>query len=169
MVDCPDASRPPARRPTTRGGFSLVELLIVVVMMSVLVALGMPKLGAVRGAQQVQAARAEVASTVEAARSAAIQRGVSARVVTRGNTLIAIADDTVGGFRVVQTAELDREYGVTLTVATPADTEVRFDGRGLANPRLGRLARWVVRVQSGQADSVCVTNVGLLLPRGCTR
>ena len=62
--------------------------------------------------------------------------------------------------------DLKTAYGVTLTLATPADTLVAYDGRGFANPRLMRMARVIITKGSAK-DSVCVTNLGQLLPRGC--
>ena len=53
-----------------------------------------------------------------------------------------------------------------LTLATAADSLVAYDGRGFANPRLLRVAR-VIITKGTAKDSVCVTNLGQVLPRGC--
>jgi hypothetical protein len=57
---------------------------------------------------------------------------------------------------------------VTVTAADLADSVISFDARGLANPRLGADgARWVI-ARGTRKDSVCVSNFGMILPRGCT-
>jgi len=159
------------RRRGVRGaaGFTLVELLICLTLVGVLAALAGPPLAGLRGAQAVRGARGEVVATIEAARAAAVQRGRPARVVVRGNTMRALVDDgTTAGFVVVATADLHKEYGVVVSTGVRADTLIYFDARGLANPRLGRDARYVVQSVAGpQRDSVCVSNLGLLLPPGC--
>jgi prepilin-type N-terminal cleavage/methylation domain-containing protein len=158
--------RPPAR------GFTVVELLLTLVVIGAVAAIAGPRISAMRGGQAVRGARGEVVSTIEAARAAALQRGRPAWVVRRGNTLVAETVDEDGRARVVvATADLERLYGVTLATAVPADDQVTFDGRGLANPRLTRVvpyARYIVRTGDGAfRDSVCVTSLGLILPPGC--
>ncbi len=168
----------PARAARPRGpaggrgrgrGFTLPELLICMALMATLAALAGPSMTGMRGANAVRGARGEVLATIEAARAAALQRGRRARVEVRGNTMVALVDDgSAKGFVVVATADLKREYRVELATAVPADTMVTFDPRGLAAPRLGHVARFVVRSTAGGArDSVCVSNLGLLLPPGC--
>lgn len=163
--------RPPpnARARRRAAGYTLVELLIVFAVIGALVSLAAPSAAGLRGGQAVRGARGEIVATVEAARGAAIQRGKPAWLVRKGNTLVAVAEDgTAEGYTVVATADLNALYGVTLT--TPgAPAVLKFDARGLANPRLTTdVARYVVAAAgTTQRDSVCVSRLGLLLPRGC--
>ena len=147
----------------------MVELLICLVLAATLAGLAGPSFGAIRGGQAVRGARAEVVAVVEAARAAALQRGRMARVQVVGNTLTALVEDgSTAGFVVVSSSDLGREYQVRVLPGVPEDALFYFDGRGLASPRLGRTAKLVVEARAGgQRDSVCVSNLGLLLPPGC--
>lgn len=147
----------------------MAELLICLALAGALAALAGPRVVALRGGQAVRGARGEVVAVVEAARAAALQRGRTARVEVRRDMLRALVDDgSSAGFVVVSTADLGREYAVRVLTGVPADTLVFFDGRGLASPRLGRTARLIVQARAGgQRDSVCISNLGLLLPPGC--
>jgi Tfp pilus assembly protein FimT len=147
----------------------MVELLIVLALAAIAGSLAGPSMRGLRGGQAVRGARGEVVATIEAARAAALQRGRLAWVVRSGNVLRAVVD-TGGptGRVVVATADLRQLYRAELSTAAAADDSVTFDGRGLANPRLGRTARYVIRaIGTAQADSVCISNLGLLLPPGC--
>jgi hypothetical protein len=128
----------------------------------------------VRERQALRGARGELVATIEAARAASLQRGRPAQVIVapapslNPHQVSATMNDGTG-FVVVATSDLRREFGVTLAVrGAAAGGPITFDGRGLANPRLGAAgARYVVTSAGGQQDSVCVSNLGLLLPPGC--
>lgn len=166
----PEAMRhpPDARRPRA-AGYTMVEVLIVLAVASILAVMMGPSVSGLRGAQAVRGARGEIVAVIEAARGAALQRGRLARLeVRRDDTLVAIADDgSAAGYQVVATANLHKVYGVALDTSA-APSQLWFDGRGLANPRLASTARYVVTYRATkQTDSVCVSRMGLLLPRGC--
>jgi Tfp pilus assembly protein FimT len=151
-----------------------MELLVVVVAMGVLALMALPKMTPVRERQALRGARGELVATIEAARAAALQRGRRAQVIVapapalNPNQVSATMNDGTG-FVVVATTDLRQEYGVTLSVRGAAESgPITFDGRGLANPRLNAVgARYVLTSARGQRDSVCVSNLGLLLPPGC--
>ena len=161
----------PVTRANARAAFTMVEVLIVLALVAVLAGAIGPQLTSTRSGANVRSARAELAAVIDAARGAAIQRGRVARFILRGDSLALalVEDDGPGDFEVVRTVALRREYRVTVMARTAADTLIAYDGRGLARPRLGRVARLVVTANgTSQRDSVCVSNVGLLLPRECT-
>jgi len=149
------------------------ELLITIAMAGIIASMAGSPLKRGRDAYAVRGARQEIGATIDAARAGAVQRGRTGRFVVRGNAVLAIVDTTataggqvVGTFTVLAPQDLKTAYGVTLTLATPADTLVAYDGRGFANPRLMRMARVIITKGSAK-DSVCVTNLGQVLPRGC--
>jgi Tfp pilus assembly protein FimT len=151
----------------------MAELLIVISMAGIVAMMAGSPLRRGRDTYSVRAARQTITATLDAARSGAIQRGRTGRFVVRGNAVVAYVDTaaTAGGpvsgqFTVLAPQDFFAAYGVKLSVATAADTLVAYDGRGFANPRLGRVAR-VIITKGTARDSVCVTNLGQVLPRGC--
>ena len=160
---------PPSARP--RAGFSLVELLVVCAVVGIAVLIAAPRARAIRHASAVRAARSELVVAVEAARSAAIQRGRPARFRLGPTGIVATVDTAPPGnasqWMVIYGPDrLDRQFDVTLSTAAPGDSVIDFDARGFASPRLGRVARLVV-ARPGFRDSVCVSSVGLIMRRGC--
>lgn len=165
----------PRRRPVPapRAGFSVAELLVVIAIAGVMVAMAAPRARAFRESAGVRGARQELATAIEAARGAAIQRGRPARVRVRADSLLVTVDTgapgaaTSGTYRVLGPLRLDSEYVVRLVSAVEGDSVITFDARGLANPRLDHVARYVLR-RGAHRDSLCVSRLGMILPRGCT-
>lgn len=160
------------RSRTARDGFTVPELLITFAIGAIVTAIATPAFSKARDRYSVRGARQELVATVEAARAAAVQRGRTSYFKVRGNTVLAVVDTAppggavTGQYTVVADRPLDRGYNVVLTLATPADSQVTFDARGFANPRLGRMVR--VRIVGRTfRDSVCLSNFGQLLPAGC--
>ena len=96
----------------------------------------------------------------------------AARVRIRTDSLLVTVDTgapgaaATGRFTVLGPLRLDSQFVVTVTPADAGDTVIAYDARGLANPRVGHVARFVV-ARGTRKDSVCVTNLGMILPRGC--
>ena len=91
----------------------------------------------------------------------------------RGDSAFAAVDTgppglaATGSRTVLALPSLQREYGVRIQLGVPGDTLIAYDGRGLTNPRLNRIARYVL-VGRWTRDSICVTSLGTILPRTCT-
>lgn len=144
-----------------RAGFSLTELLIVVVIVGILMAVASPRVRRAWFRSEVIAARNAVANLYTTARLTALQTGRRVVLKRNGNVvtveawprLVALGGstrDTIGG-----AVDLFARYGVTLT-ATP-DT-VFVDPKGLGGNSL------VWRVDRAEfADSVRVNNLGIVL------
>lgn len=168
---CRPAMRPP-RGAARRAGFSMVELLITIAVAGIMIAIAGPKARAFREGASVRGARQELATAIEAARGAAIQRGRTARVHLRTDSLLVTVDTGAPGaaasgrYTVLGPLRLDSAFNVTMTPAIPGDTVISYDARGLANPRILHTARFIV-ARGLRKDSVCVTNFGMILPRGC--
>ncbi len=161
----------PPRRP--RGGFTMVELLLVITMVGAVVAIAMPKLRGFRDTSAVRSARLELTTAIEAARAASIQRGRPARVRIMNDTILVTVDTAAvgagapGRYTVLGPKSLRGEHAVIVTGATASDTGIAFDSRGLASPRLTGTAVFVL-VRNATRDSVCVSRLGMLLPARCT-
>ena len=169
------AVRPPRgahRRARRRAGFSMVELLLTIAVAGIMIAIAGPRARAFREGASVRSARQELTTAIEAARGAAIQRSRTARVHIRTDSLLVTVDTgapggpATGRYRVLGPLRLDSSFVVTLTPAIAGDTVISYDSRGLANPRIGHVARFVI-TRGNRSDSVCVSNLGMILPRGC--
>jgi Tfp pilus assembly protein FimT len=151
---------------------TMPEVLITIAIGMIIMSIAAPSLGKARDRYAVRAARREIAATVEAARGAAVQRGHAARFFVRGNAVLAIADTaapgqpTSGTLKILAPNRFDQAYGVTLSLAFPADTAIAFDSRGFANPRIGHISRIAV-VGRATRDSVCISSFGQILPPDC--
>ena len=160
----------PPRRP--RGGFTVVELLLVITMVGAVVAIAMPKMRAFRDTSAVRSARLELTSAIEAARAASIQRGRPARVRIANDTILVTVDTGAAGsttqrYAMLGPKSLRGEHAVSVTGKAASDTGIAFDSRGLASPRLAQTAVFVLE-RNGTRDSVCVSRLGMLLPSRCT-
>jgi type II secretory pathway pseudopilin PulG len=146
--------------------------LIVFSIVGLLALVAGPRARAYRDTSAVRAARLEIVAVTEAARAAALQRGRTARVVYRLGVLTASVDTSAVGAATTASMvtlalqPLTSAYGVTVTTRSPADTLIGYDARGLADPRRSEDARLYVQ-RGGARDSVCVTQLGMILPRGC--
>jgi len=146
-----------------RSGFTMLELMIVIVIVGVLALVGFPKIKDAIQKTNVRSARVAAGTYVATARAAAIQRGcrgvvhfsasagtvwvtVCPRMATGGSGTI----DTIGAVSMLGTL-----YNVT--IATTHDS-VQFDPRGLrlnANTTTVKLT-----ASSGAADSIVINQLG---------
>jgi prepilin-type N-terminal cleavage/methylation domain-containing protein len=113
-----------------RRGFTLLEVLIVIGLVGVMAALGIPRIRRAIVRQNVRSARDAVVTMHAKARAVAIQRGSATALVFQANNVLIVsrhpvtgAPDTIG-----QPTDLHGRYGVT--VNRTRDTLV-FDSRGL--------------------------------------
>jgi Tfp pilus assembly protein FimT len=158
---------------TARAGISFVEVLATLAVGAIITMLAAPRVTTFRDRAAVRAARQELIATAEAARGAALQRSRRARFVVQGDSVRAVVDTgppgmpATGTQTVLAPARFGTDYKVTIELGDPGDTVVTYDGRGLANPRLGRMAKWVI-VGRTTRDSVCVGSMGTILQKGCS-
>ncbi len=109
---------------TRAEGFTLPELLVVLLLISVTLGIAFVRLGAAADGAAVRAAVSEAASVFIAARNAAIYRRapVAVRIDTLYGTLVTRADTLV-----LRRRDL-RSFGVHLSASRDS---MAFDGRGL--------------------------------------
>jgi prepilin-type N-terminal cleavage/methylation domain-containing protein len=167
------AAAPPPRRRARRAGFTIAEMMVVMAVAAILALLAGPKIVGMRERASLNAARQQLAATVDAARSAAIQRGRRATVRRSGSRLIAEVDTAQRGqapqmMQVMVAGPFDSIYHVRmqLTGGSATDTLVTWDGRGFLMPRRTTDAHFIVQNPAGR-DSVCVSKIGVILPRRC--
>ena len=143
-----------------KSGFSMVELLIVVVVIGIMVSMAMPTLNRARSRAALASATARFARTVGVARQAAILRGKHSHFkMTDGMLWVTVdtgstAADTLV---IVPAFRLDSTYG--LSAITPAGvTSLDFDPRGVSTQPSQSVYRFIH--PSGLKDSLCVSKLG---------
>lgn len=116
-----------------RRGFTLIEVMIIIVIAGVLMLVAFPKMSQALVRANVNGARSAVASTFARARAAAVERGRGTRVRLTGNRLyvtsaprlVPLSGSTLDTVGTVQ--NLNQQFGVT---ATLDNDDLGFDPRG---------------------------------------
>ena len=135
-----------------KAGFTLIEIVIVLVIVGILAALGAPRFG--KALDQLAVARAvhETIGLYRSARFAAIVRGKPVRIEFSGDSLVAVLEgqpDTVFMRRAGPAV-----FGVSLTVSRPTiRINVTGLGYGAANTKL-------VFRRGTVADSLATSRIG---------
>ena len=148
---------------TKRSGFTLIELMVVIAMMSIMVAVATPRIRSLRDRSNLRAARDEVATAFALARSAAVQKGITA-TITLTNDVVSV--QTSAGQQVLAPRNLKDLYGADLDPAA-GDQAIAFDARGFAMNRSGS-TKYVVSAGALSA-TVCVSKLGLVTKMGCVQ
>lgn len=143
-------------------GFTLIEILIVVMIAGILMAVTLPRIGTTLNDIAVHSAKQEVVAMLARARATAIQTGRPARFVRQGNVIQVFVETESGGEALVQAEDLARTQSVTVNATR--DT-VRFDPRGLVTDNGTGLHVTITRAAA--LDSVCVLGYGTISQR-CT-
>jgi len=153
---------PSPSRPNSREGFTLVETIVVIVMMSIILAIGFPSLNRARVKSDIRSARNQAVGLYYTARSSAVMTGRFTTLTFNGNQAVITATprlsagvgtvDTIGNVE-----NLGTIYGVTVS-ATPGNA-VSVDPRGLGSS----VATTVYFTRNGQQDSMLVTGYGRVI------
>jgi prepilin-type N-terminal cleavage/methylation domain-containing protein len=134
-----------------RTGYSLVELVVVLIVMGVMLLIAAPRLGALRDASSVEAAVAETARLFATARELAILRRAPVSVVIddRGGAILLRSRGST-----LLRRSLGSTYGVAL--ATNRDSMV-YDPRGLG---FGLSNMSLIVRRGSVVDTVVVSRLG---------
>ena len=141
-----------------RAGFSLIEMLIVVVMIGLMTLIALPRLADTFAQSNLSSARAKIISLFSVARATA--SGSSRTTVLRlsGNKIYVVASKLNGGVgvdTVTPVENINTEYGVTATVSPDS---ILLDQSGL-----GRNGSTIILSKSGRADTVTISQYGQIL------
>lgn len=139
----------------------MVELMIAVVVMGIIMAVGAPKLGAVRDRASVRSATQQVGAYVATARAAAIRRGMRSNFKVRADTMWIEIQQPGAPEMVAPPIPLRETFNVNMTTTTDS---IVFDSRGFAIYP-SATSKFVV-TRSAASDSTCVTRLGMISP-GC--
>lgn len=144
-----------------RSGFTLLEVMMVMVMAALIIAMAVPKFGQLRESGRMKAARTQVISTLSTARAAAIQNGRPARWIRINNQIIVQSTNNAGNYvTFMRPVDFETQYKVTLYSTSNL---VNYDARGFATGA----NNFKVYIRGMTLDSICVTNAGAVLLRGC--
>src|SRR5687767_7853246 len=126
-------------RPSTTpfSGFTVVELLIVLVVAALLGLVALPKTKTFQDRLRVASAKEQIVSGIAAARGAAVQRGRTAQIVFTSNKFFVQVMTSAGTYaNILGPIALDSNFKVTVSPATASDSLISFEPRGFAQPRL---------------------------------
>jgi len=141
-----------------RKGFTLVELLVAIVVAGALMAIAIPRMRGVIIKEDLRSSRREVATRLQQARSAAVQRGCPATLnIDAATTRVWVTTCRVNGVgldTLNQIANLRTRYQVAMTAT---GNQVRFGPHGLAMEASTLSLRFT---RSGLADSLGISPVG---------
>jgi type IV pilus assembly protein PilE len=144
-----------------RAGFSLIEMLIVVVVIGLMTLIALPRLNDAFAQNSLNSARAKVISLFSVARATAagtsrttVLHLAGSRVyVTASPRLVPLAGSTID--TITKAESIRTEYGVT---ASPAADSIVLDQSGL-----GRNALTIILSKSGRADTITISQYGRIL------
>jgi len=142
-----------------RRGFTLPEILIVIVLISLLSLAAIPRFAVANGKRQMQSAKMRVAAGAATARAAAIQKGQQVRFMIKSNrvTVIAAAKDTIA---LMSPVPLDTLYKVTASGFTDS-LVVNFSARGFA-VGFDNATKITLKRPGIPDDSVVLTRTGMV-------
>jgi len=123
-----------------RKGFSIIEMIVVVILIGLIASIGFPRLRDGLEKQNVRSAKALVATLAATARGAAIQRGCSATLnITVDSVWVTLVGD---------------EFSVTLNASAGS---VVYDPRGISTVFQATTVRII---GPNYSDSVIINEVG---------
>ena len=152
----------------SRRGFSLIELLIVIAILSVVYLRLLPIISEIKARTALRATRQELMSAFSAARSAALQKGrVATLTLTSTGASVSVLNASSGiAATIFGPISFNSQFGTVLNALSSAPTAVAFDPRGLVTPALTTVSKYRISIGSW-ADTVCISGSGMPLRRGC--
>ncbi len=141
------------------GGFTLIEMLMVFVIMGIVLSLASPKLGRAAGQMAVSNSQNEVSAMVSLARALAIQNGRRADFIQEGSTVrVELAKGYGSATDTMAIRDLAGQHKVVLG---PNDKLViPFDPRGFAIPTNKDESRIVTIKRDDFTAVICVFGLG---------
>lgn len=157
----PSSGQCSRRRSRARRGFSIVELLVVLIVSGVVMRMALPRFAAMRDRMSLRSAKQQMAAYLVTTRAAAIRRSSTAVFSVQNSTISARVkrpdgtQSSLGG-----TVPLVSARGVAVSPGgtSTADT-IAYDSRGMANLQATRV---YVLTRNSKKDSICVSRLGLI-------
>lgn len=142
-----------------RRGFSAIELLVVLAIVGVITAFGIPRVRLAIVKSNIRSAKAAFGTLVVKARAAAVARGCNATLtLDNGTVSISVCADTGSGTQILGGVDsLAARFNVTMTSSA---TTLQFDPRGLSTTYATLIARFS---SNSLTDSVIVNQLGQVM------
>jgi len=144
-----------------RGGFTLIEMLVALVVVSLVLLIGLPKFSSAMTSQNLRGSRTVVVNMLAKARAASTESNRLTWLKISGNKAVILARprisagagnaDTLG---VVE--DLNKRYGVTLAASRDS---IGFDPRGIAS-ELGGAPVTLTVTKSSHSEVVTIDALG---------
>jgi prepilin-type N-terminal cleavage/methylation domain-containing protein len=145
---------------SSRQGFTLAEILIVIAIMGIMMMLALPKMGNMNDRNQMRSAKDGIAARLSAARAAAIATGRQSKFYVEADSMrITTFDGSVETAKGTPIS-LKRQFGVS--VVSP-NISIVFDGRGMTS-NSGSVIKFS---RNTLTDSLCISPIGLVNRHGC--
>jgi prepilin-type N-terminal cleavage/methylation domain-containing protein len=145
-----------------RGGFTLIEMLVALVVVSLVLLIGLPKFTSAMTAQNLRGSRTVVVNMLAKARAASTESNRLTWLKVSGNKAVILARprlvtaagsnaDTLG-----LVEDLNKRYGVTVAMSRDS---IGFDPRGIAS-ELGGGAVTLTVTKSSHSEVVTIDALG---------
>lgn len=147
---------------------TLPEVLVVITILGIIVGITIPRFSGSRDSSGRLAARQQLQAAFSAARAAAVQKGTSATLTLTDSSAAVSALSAPSDSAVAVWGPMTFRDPVPSTV-TPLDAaplELTYDARGLLTPVASGTLKYEITVGSLK-DTLCLTALGMLMPRGC--
>ena len=145
-----------------RKGFTLMEIITVMVIMGIVMMMALPKYGHMNDRNAMRSAKDGLSARISAARAASVASGKPATFSIIGDTMRVTL--TSNGITTTKGADINlfQQFGVSMT---SGNANVKFDGRGMAN----QTALVLKFARSNLSDSLCISKLGLINRHGCAQ
>lgn len=119
-----------------RSGFTLFELLTVIVLMGIVLALSYPRMSSMATSASVRTARGAMITAVNVAKSSAVTSGKCAYLRLTSSSVTVFTTPCEGGTQitVVSNRNFNADYGVVLTLTKGSGSALQADSLGF-DPR----------------------------------
>ena len=144
-----------------RGGFTLIEMLVALVVVSLVLLIGLPKFSSAMTSQNLRGSRTVVVNMLAKARAASTESNRLTWLKVSGNKAVILARprisagagnaDTLG-----LVEDLNKRYGVTVAMSRDS---IGFDPRGIAS-ELGGAPVTLTVTKSGHSEVVTIDALG---------